>query len=40
MRVSHTPPPLFSAAGFSYDLKHGVFATWLCMVTQIPTKMT
>ena len=39
MGVSHTPPPLFSAAGFLRHLKHGVFATRLFMVTQIPTEM-
>ena len=32
-------PPFFSEAGFLRHFKHGVFATWLYMVTQIPTKM-
>ena len=30
--------PLFPAAWFLRHLKHGVLATWLCMVTQIPTE--
>ena len=38
MRVTHIPP-LFSAPGFLRHLKHGGFATWLYMVTQIPTEM-
>ena len=38
MRASHTPP-FFWAAVFLHHLKHGVFATWLYVVTQIPTKM-
>ena len=33
------PPPLFFAAGLLRHLKHRVFATWLYMVTQIPTEM-
>ena len=33
------PPPPLSAAGFLRHLKHGVFATWLYMVSQIPTEM-
>ena len=33
------PPPLVSASLFLRHLKHGVFATWLYMVTQIPTEM-
>ena len=42
MRVSPPPPPPtpFSAAGFLGHLKHGVLATWLSMVTEIPTKMS
>ena len=38
MRVTYISPP-FSAAGFLRHLKHGVFSTWLYMVTQIPTEM-
>ena len=31
MRVSHNPPPLFSARVLRH-LKHGIFATWLYRV--------
>ena len=38
MRVSHIPP-LFLAAGLLRHLSHGVFATWLYMVTHISTEI-
>ena len=37
MRSSHISP-FFRQLGFCH-LKHGVFATWLYMVPQIPTEM-
>ena len=39
MLFSRSPHTLFSAAGLLRHLKRGVFATWLYMVTQIPTEM-
>ena len=38
MRVTHIPP-ILSPAGVLRPVRHDVFATWLCMVTQIPTEM-
>ena len=35
---AYPPPPLFSAAGVFRHLEHAAFATWLYMVTQIPTE--
>ena len=36
---TYPPPPIFSAPGFGRIFQHGVFATSLYMVTQLPTEM-